>query len=347
MLRRDFNMHLNSVENNIHPILSNILSDKKIEIKIIPSYSCNMNCNYCYNNNIDWDHYLFDKEKIFSTLELVFNHLPLNAIVEIIGGEPLSSENISKTIEIIDYLKKYDSDIKIVVQTGIPSIKRIMSIIPKIDGLSYSIDISSSPKIKNIENLKKITEECKLNSVLVQIQTVLNMADNPSKIYKFLKFCKSNGVGWIGIGYPQYSRYLKKDLDFQIKTYKEIIDNIDEFSGMRIGGSIIESVLDYSRGQTYSSSCMCGENSITIQPNGLITPSLHYSLSKNYTFNEYIHLKRLRQHILKTQNCKNCQFWGICQGGCMAHAHFLSGDVLHRDEEYCYVLTNLLKNLSL
>lgn len=335
-------MHPDLLNNDIQSILSKITDDKQIEIKIIPSYSCDKKCSYCYNNIEENNYFSFKEGNILSTLDDIFNYDRYNAVVEIIGGEPLSRDNYLKTIDIINQLKKYDSDIKIVIQTASSSIKDIINIVPMIDGLSYSIDISSSPKVVNIKNLEQLTRECKLNSVLVQIQTVLNMSDNLKNIFQFLHHCESYNVGWIGIGFPQYSRYSENDLNIQIEIYRNIIENINEFSEMRIGGAIIESVLDYLNSHIYCSSCMCGEKSITIQPNGLITPSLHLSLSNMFSFKEFTKLKKIRRLVLRNQICRNCKIWDICYGGCMAHAYFLTGEILQKDTEYCYVLSHLL-----
>jgi len=255
-------------------------------------------------------------------------------------------KNYPCTKNIISYLNDQNADIKIMLQTGSSSIEKIVNLIPLIDGLSYSVDISSSPKVKNVKNLAKINNECQKYSVITQIQTILDKVDKPEDILEFLKLCHSHEMGWIGIEYPQYQRYSKNDLNHQIATYLKIIDFSDDFPELKIGGAIIESACDYIHKKSYSSPCMCGERSITVQPDGKVTPSLHTSLSEEYSFDEFIRLKENRGLRLKYGICSDCQFWGVCHGGCMSHARFITGDALNRDEEYCYVLSNVLTNLK-
>ncbi len=317
----------------------------QIEIKVIPSYYCNINCKYCYNNGIDRCFIEPDPLKIKKQLDLLFQQSQknVNAVVEIIGGEPLSPLTFPITCEIIDHLRSQNTNLKIVLQTGTSDIKKLQEIIPRIDGLSYSIDISSSPKAKNIQNLLKISDDCKKHSVITQIQTILDVSDDPETIIEFIKSCESCDVGWIGLEYPQYQRNSKNVMDRQISVYLKIIESLNDISQIIVGGAIIESALDYAHGNLYSSSCMCGEKSITIQPDGTITPSLHFFLNKKVTIQEFANLKKNRSTQLRNGICSECKYWMVCYGGCMAHADFLTGDPSNRDEEYCYLLSNVLK----
>ncbi len=333
-------------DEHLDPIFSNLLKSHQIEIKIIPSYHCDINCEYCYNKENDCEFYHCNYNKLIGQLDRIFQHDNINAIVEIIGGEPLSAKTYPLTKDLITYLNNLSENIKIVLQTGSPSHEKIVNLIPSIDGLSYSIDISSSPKAKNIKHLETISKECQQHSVISQIQTVLSKSDKPDDILKFMKTCESHEIGWIGLGYPQYQRHSKNELDGQIETYLQIIKFIDSFLELKVGGAMIESVCDFIQGISYNSSCMCGEKSITIQPDGTITPSLHNSLNKRYNLSEFIRLKEDRCSVLKNGICSCCQFWNTCHGGCMAHAEFITGNVYNRDVEYCYVLSNVLRRIN-
>lgn len=318
----------------------------RIEVKVIPSYHCTIGCHYCYNTGTDKTLYSPSPEKVKDQLDRIFqDRKNANAIVEIIGGEPLSSEVFPVTLGIIGQLKDMDADIKIVVQTGSPAIDRLLAIIPLIDGLSYSVDISSSPKAKNIRNLPEVCRECKNQSVITQVQTILNPTDKQETIVDFIRTCESYGAGWIGLEYPQYQRYSKDEMDNQIPAYQTIIEAFGQKSRITVGGAIIESALDYLHGTIYSSSCMCGEKSITVQPDGTITPSLHFFLNQEIPLQDFAGYKKNRSNELRKGVCAGCEYWRVCMGGCMAHAGFLTGTPANRDEEYCYILTNVLKSL--
>jgi len=333
-------------DNYIGAIFPNLYKSPRIEIKIIPSYHCDINCKYCYNKENDIAFYPCNYNDLICQLDRVFQRDDMNAIVEIIGGEPLSAKNYPLTKHLISYLNNLNKNIKIVLQTGSASLDKIVDLIPLIDGLSYSIDLSFSPKVKNIKHLDTICKECQKYSVTSQIQTILSNNDNPEDIFKFMKVCASHEIGWIGMQYPQYQRYTKSELESQVEIYLQIINFMDSFVELNVGGAIIESACDYIQGVSYSSSCMCGEKSITIQPDGTITPSLHNTLNKKYNLTEFARLKEERCSILKDGICSCCQFWSVCHGGCMAHAEFITGNAYSRDVEYCYVLSNVLSRID-
>jgi radical SAM additional 4Fe4S-binding domain len=320
----------------------------QIEIKVIPSYHCDLKCKYCYNKKFELNPNISnsDPEKIKNQIDHILGESDkLKVIIEIIGGDPLSTFNYPITEDLIQYLKETNKNIKIVVQTGEFSIKKILNIIPFIDGLSYSVDISSSPKVRNFHNLQKIGEGCKENGVDLQIQTILNILDTSEDILQFIKICELYNAGWIGLEFPQYQRYSKNDLNHQITIYLQILKSVKRFPYISIGGAIIESACDYARRNLYKSSCLCGEKSITIQPDGSLTPSLHTNLNSKFSLTTFAKIKNKRNNVLRSGICSDCQFWDVCWGGCMAHAEFLTGSYLNRDEEYCYILSNILKSM--
>lgn len=313
-----------------------------IEVKVIPSYNCDINCDYCYNKYIS-EYYQSDYEKLINNLNKILLKKNINAIVEIIGGEPLSPQNYHKTELIIENIILLEKNIKIVLQTGSSDIEKLIELIPKIDGLSYSIDLSSSPKVRNLEKLGTIASFCKEHEVIIQVQTMLNLKDSIETICQFINLCILHGVGWIGLDYPQYQLYTREELDTQISVYFELFKRLKEFKGIVIGGSIIEAVIDFFSGYTYSSSCMCGEKSITIQPDGSISPSLHFGSSEFSSLDIFVENKSNRERRLRMGNCKECEIWDVCHGGCMGHAKFLTGDIYESDKEFCYLLSGVIK----
>lgn len=317
----------------------------EIEIKLIPSYHCDLNCKYCYNKYIS-NNYQQNYKKLKNSLSEFLLKNESNTIVEIIGGEPLSSCNYDETKSIIDYLFSLQRNIKVVLQTGSSNIEKLDKMIPKIDGLSYSIDLSNSPKASNLKNLENITKICKDNDVSIQIQTLLSPTDSLESIYKFINVCTLYGVGWIGIEYPNYQRYSKEELDAQIYVYSTLITHLKQFEDISVGGAIIESVVDFFSGYKYSSPCMCGEKSITIQPDGSVSPSLHFEPIEFPTLDDYIEKKFYREQLLRKGNCSECKIWDVCLGGCMGHAKFLTGDFYKPDKEFCYLLLGVIKKLK-
>lgn len=318
----------------------------EIELKVIPSYHCDINCKYCYNKYIS-KHYQPNYERLRNSLSRFLLKKEINAIVEIIGGEPLSSHTYNETKCLVDYIISLKRNIKIVLQTGSSDTEKIRELIPKIDGLSYSIDLSISPKVSNLEKLETIAGICKDNDVSIQIQTLLSPEDNIENIYQFINTCISHDIAWIGIDYPKYQRYSKEELDTQISIYSTLIRHLKQFEGISIGGAVIESVIDFFGGCIYSSSCMCGEKSITIQPDGSISPSLHLDGNEFPSLDIFIEQKIKRERQLRKGYCSECEIWDVCHGGCMGHAKFLTGDFYNPDDEFCYLLSGVIKAVKI
>lgn len=317
-----------------------------LEINIIPSYHCDMNCNYCYNKYFYSSH-CPDYARLMDNLSDILLKNDVNAIVEIIGGEPLSSKNYFVTKNIIQHLISLKKSVKVVLQTGSSDIEKLLEVIPKINGLSYSIDLSSSPKISNLKNLETIARCCKDHDVLIQILTILSPRDHIETICNFIDSCIVNGVECLGLSYPQYQLYTESELDSQVYVYSELIRSLKEFEGISIGGAVIESVVDFFSECTYSSACMCGENSITIQPDGSFSPSLHIEHDEFNSLETFVKCKIKRDKLLRENNCSKCKIWDVCHGGCMGHAKFLTGDIYSHDKEYCYLLSGVIERMGL
>lgn len=317
-----------------------------MEIKVIPSYHCDMNCSYCYNKHLYRGHRQ-DYTRLINSLSEILFRTERRAIVEIIGGEPLSSQNYLMTNGIIEHLITLKRNLRVVLQTGSSNIEKLLEVIPKLDGLSYSVDLSSSPKVSNLGKLETVIGCCKDHDVIIQIQTILSPKDTIETICQFIELCSLQGVKWIGLGYPQYQSSTEEELNMQIKVYSELIKYLKDFKEISIGGIVIESVIDFFNGWTYSSSCNCGEDSVTIQPDGSVSPCLYFKPDEFKSIDAFVETKYTRAEQLRNGYCLKCKIWSVCHGGCMAHAKFLTGDVYSHDKEFCYLISGVIKKVSL
>lgn len=319
----------------------------QMEIKVVPSYDCDINCSYCYNRYLcNYNAYHPNYPRLIETLSRILLKNEINAIVEIIGGEPLTSKTYPKTKGIIEHLTSLERDVKVVLQTASSDIEKLLEVIPKLDGLSYSIDLSSSPKVMNLANLETIVRCCKKYDVIIQVQTVLSPKDKAETIRQFVDLCALHGVGWIGLGYPTYQLYAKEEMDSQLVIYSELIRHLKKFRGISIGGAIVESAIDFLKGNRYSSFCMCGENSVTIQPDGSLSPSLCFEPNAFESLDTFVKAKYEREKKLREGYCSDCEIWNVCHGGCMGHAKFLTGDMYSHDNEFCYLISGVIKKLK-
>lgn len=318
---------------------------RDIEIKVIPSYHCDMNCGYCYNKYL-YRGYRPNYTRLINSLSGILLRNERRAIVEIIGGEPLSSQNYRATNGIIEHLITLKRNVRVVLQTGCSNIKKVHQIIPKLDGLSYSVDLSLSPKVSNLEKLETVIECCNDHDVIIQIQTILSPKDTLETIYRFINLCSLYGAKWIGLGYPQYQSYTKEELNAQINVYSDLIRRLKDFKEISIGGTVIESVVDFFKGLVYSSSCNCGDDSVTIEPDGCISPCLYFKPDEFKSLDAFVETKYKREEQLRAGYCSKCEIWGVCHGGCMAYAKFLTGDIYSRDWEFCYLISGVIKKVN-
>ena len=314
-----------------------------IELKIIPTYFCENNCDYCYNRILH-NIYPQDNNKLLDCLDLFKKiNTKKQIIAEIIGGEPLSTQTFEITKSII---KKLNKKIIKMVQSGINNIQNINKIFPYIDGFSYSIDLSNSPKVQNIKNIIQISLLSKKFKVPIQIQSIINFTDKKLDLFKFINICEDFKFFSVGLCFPNFINYSKKELDKQAIIYSELIKKYYSPKHCIIGGGILDTINDYYNNVRHSSCCMCGECSFTIQPDGQFTPCLHNNINKFIPYNKFAQLKEKRNVILKKGYCSNCDLWDFCHGGCIGNAFFISNDINERDKHFCYVLKETLKKLK-
>ena len=178
--------------------------------------------------------------------------------------------------------------------------------------------------------------------VPVQLQTVLSMDDSLTDIVRFLDYCDNLNYNWIGIGYPECMPYTPKDLDIQVWIYANLLNMSSRWQNIILGGAILESIHDYMSGVIYNTSCMCGECSITIQPDGTLTPCYHYRVNEISSVDSISSIKRIREDMLKNTTCVDCDYWGICHGGCLLGGLYHNNNHFTKDPAFCYVLKNLV-----
>lgn len=313
-----------------------------LDLKVVPTYQCGKKCKYCYNKHI-YNTYNENPSFLIESLSRIIQNSEKNIVVEIIGGEPLSRHGYEITNKILDSIMVIKKEnIKLVLQTGSSNLNKIQSLTKKIDGLSYSIDISLSPKIKNLNRLGEITNYCKDNNVPIQIQTILNENDTIHDINNFINLCCSQGIKWLGMCYPDFQVYNLKTLDKQATIYFELIRESNQFKDISIGGMPIQCAIDFFEGCGYEQSCYCGEKCLTIQPDGRISPCLFLRPDEYMSIESFVDIKHKREKILHEGICADCEMWNVCHGGCMIHSKFLTGNVNSRDETHCYLLKKII-----
>jgi len=318
-----------------------------LDLKVIPSYHCDMNCNYCYNNTIQ-NKYCEDTINLIKNLTNVIEKYEKEVVIELIGGEPLSSHSYAITDKILDHIMSLKNEkVKVVLQTGSSNLRKIKDSLEKIDGLSYSVDISGSHKAHNLNKLEELVVYCNDYEVPLQIQTVLSLKDTIEDIDNFINTCRSYGVKWLGLGYPQFQKYNSKEIKLQTKIYSDLINGLDKYKNIYVGGNPLQSILDFLGGWGYETSCYCGEKCITIEPDGRISPCLYLRPDDFKSIDTFLIIKHKREKALRDGECSNCEMWAVCHGGCMVNAMFLMGDINCCDKIQCKLMKNLVDTVRL
>lgn len=81
------------------------IANTQTQLMLIPTYSCNLECTYCYQHGIDGKPNLISKETVdafFAYAENEFKNAPVKPFITLFGGEPLMKSKAQR--EIIEYI---------------------------------------------------------------------------------------------------------------------------------------------------------------------------------------------------------------------------------------------------
>lgn len=334
---------------------------------------CNLACSYCYEGNGEKKEYprldiinqefLCGIEKIEKFIDELYEYNG-NGLTTIIwhGGEPtlIDSKVLDKIME--NQHQKGHDNIRWSMQSNGTLLtddyvevlrKHNVSIGISLDGLKEQHD--KFRKFKNgkptfdiiINNIKK------LQKAGVRCGTLITITDNNVEylldIYKF--FTKMNVNFNFNALFPdkkehtprlntsEYATYICDLFDLWINDNEHKI-TISPFM------HIIEGLLNPKRGVPACHwSKDCSKGFIAIDTYGDLYPCEHWvgmseykigniqdglkkSLLKNNFFEN-------RQCVLKERDCKNCEIWEFCYGGCPWNGWTIFGDVNYKDASIC------------
>ena len=338
--------------------------------------ACNLKCVYCSEGEREIEN--LEKEvfyKLVDELPELLKHVD-DCTAEFLfhGGEPLlyGRENI---LTLINYarenLKNYKT--KFLMQTNGTLIDddwirffddEQIEIGVSIDGYQEIHDENrrtknNEPTLKKIlENLKKL-REAKINFGTLM---VLNSAEkiDDEKLFKFIREndlqIKIHSVTACGRAaerkdtkkiYAAYVELMKKILKRALEDdATKIIEPLDE---------ILNAILGINPIRECSYNGTCGKNFISIYPDGEVGFCGRDNFSRNFIYGNLNNEKlidlynsenarkiRDRQKYLKENDCKNCDEWELCHGGCSFEA-VNAFDSLNAKYENCVERKNFIK----
>ena len=334
---------------------------------IIPTYTCNLNCSYCYQKHLrkkkkDLSYEQIDK--IFEAIQKFDNGEIDNRksdfkLIQFYGGEPLQA----RLYDIIEYILEKGTDLgyKFAVLTNSIELDRFEPLLEKYK--NYITDIQTTldgPKEihdsfryngafeKTIENMKKVIDL----GIHVKFRTNVGQ-QNKEYIKDLANFYMKKG--WDKN--KNILRYLAVERDeaggpcyyLPCLSHDELLKILNDSIIKNVFGILIGTLRKfYERGhwipQFYH--CPAHYNQIFYDPYGDMYTCMNaigikgLSIGKYYSkfeLNENFDKYRNR-NILNMEKCKNCQYRFICGGGCSFNSYLKTGDIFNPD---CKTMENL------
>lgn len=291
------------------------------------TYECNLRCSYCYEGKEKGQDRMSvgTAKQVLKFINNKITHIHNNIMILFHGGEPLMNYDILKYM--INEIKRWNNDcISLYLTTNALLLNddRISYLTSNLDELSISID--GKERIHNlnrkfpdgsgsyqliIENVKKIFNQNKCNVIARMTLT----PETGKYLFENIKFLVGLGAKKILPAIDQFnSNWNEVSIDEVLSEVKKVYDELyilkEEYS---IG--IIED-LKYRR----ESSCMAGEQTMHISPNGEIYPCAYVmNVSRFELGNVEIGINEEKLKNLKEINEKNIKKCNKCSWNYMCH----------------------------
>ena len=332
---------------------------------------CNMNCNHCYQSkylNTNEKFTLKDIKRFADELN------KLNVVkIALSGGEPFLRKDLKEIClifkkagikvdciftngvlisdEHISWLKEESIHIFISLDGGTP----------KSHGTLRNIPLKNQNQIfeKVVSNIKKL----KKSGVITKINTCIHQSniEELDKMYSLMKNLKidvwrmtlpkivgkyESTKDSFDVEEKQLSKNLNDLLKLFLSDVEILKDGIRVPFDLRIANifkteMLINPIVEYTKN---NSACDYQKERITIKPNGEVVPcglliNHNFGNIKNKKLKEIWYNKELQKikdiKIREIETCKNCEYLGLCGGGCRVNSLYEFGDLFHKDTHAC------------
>ncbi len=324
--------------------------DKMLLVK--PTIKCSYGCDYCYDKPIREQEIIeeekeYDKEKLMDTVEeehegeeQVILHggepleLPkedveyiLRRSNEIAGGCSLQTNGYNIDSEFIDMFKKYNASV------GVST-----------DGPGELSKYRNEEKTRQtIDNLYKLrANDIPASAIIVVSEANAGTEERLNKLKDWL--IDLDDLQIHGRLNPVYGDDYACDIDRLVEVYDDLADfcisnglNWSPFSDIidSLTGKHNKAVCKFKRCDYYNT-----PSAKTIYGNGQVTSCMR-------TNAEFFHLRKeprnldIRPHILRKTDCKGCDYWEYCYGGCPSNP-----DDWRKKTTLCPVWKNLFEKFE-
>jgi radical SAM protein with 4Fe4S-binding SPASM domain len=296
---------------------------KKIRLTIIPTWSCNLRCPYCFvlkKLKSDFKKYEVNFDKIdyfIKSHKKKYDHNKSSILL--IGGEPLLFPDFG--LKAAEVAKRNDSLLNITTNLSLDLTDDCKKLLSMTNHIQVSIDgpeeIHNEQRkilknIKNptkkdenvfkkvIENLKKITEFVPIKNILVATSVIKGETDDSNSLEKLIFILKSIGIEKISVNYVAPSDYF----------HSELIPNVLRF----------EPCCDWR----YMEYFVVEGNKLSSNYFDTKNVSNLGNLDSNFEEIEIKYQELIKNHmpIMKDKTCLSCPALGFCWGQCDGHKMF-------------------------
>lgn len=314
--------------------------EQRINVMIIPTNFCNMDCIYCFHNSHNKNMEKMSLDTLKKIMRVIIpNYKQVTFIWH--GGEPLSMgvDFYKKALEYENEYKEPTTQIENLMQTNLTLlndelteflIQNGFKLGSSFDGVENEKTRGYSSKIlKGRSLLKKHGGNCGFIQV-VSKKNVNTLIES----YEFFKKEKINFSLNMYISDSKHDSELALDITEYITKVTELFDYwlMDKDSNIRI--TLFREIIDFILFNKKSTCtfCSCVGHWLAVRPQGEIYPCnrffpKEYELGNIWDYNKAQEIfnsvgfsKLLNDAIKRRSKCQQCKIYKFCEGGCNNNA---------------------------
>jgi len=330
------------------------LQGDKLGIVILPTYQCNLACNYCSQGKNKLP-FTMDLDTAASVCEWLIKHMQGGNFKHLsllfYGGEPLL--NLEVVLNLSNRMKRYCDENSLgfnisVITNGVLLSRSVVKKLLDVNLTSVQVTLDGPP---NIHNSRRPTKDGKgtFGVIYNNVQEFLALAPN-SKLTIRINLDREN-LSYVAslielLERDKISELVSIDIgkvditDLNIDYEKRVL------SSRTMGRSFINLLTACGAGLLKNSylenvnPTFCGlatANAFTIDPRGKVFKCLELLNEETFCLGDvkkgispFKHLWWLSANPFEDSKCRRCLFLPLCGGGCTAQAYFLYGDIYKR-----------------
>lgn len=335
-----------------------------INVLIKPTNACNLRCKYCFHIDTGFKPEVLSIEDFCHFCDIT---MPYYKHVSIIwhGGEPsfVGLQNFKEYCELAkEYARKYDVKLRLSMQSNGTLLDREFLQFLKDEkigvGISYDGPINSVTRNSTAEfaKLKLLSDEINMKLGVITVVSGLNV----NSLIETYKEMSELNIPLQLNHYVKTSENQINELTLDEGVYlKQMYQLFDYWIADDKGKIQVDPLARYIRDLVLGSSNVCAHasclrNWMCLNPDGIISPcdrdfpeEYCYGHVKEYSdirevYNSKGYTSLIQKAIIRRTKCKtDCEFYGVCEGGCNSNA-LVEGGLENNGGFTCRITKSLL-----